>query len=222
MADAHVLVVEDDEAVRLTTSLVLERQGFAVSAAADGVEALAMLAEKKFDIAVVDVVMPRMDGITFVRRARERFPLPVIMLTARDLPHDQLAGFDAGADDYVIKPFDGAVLAARIRAVLRRGADTSAAATTRLGDLEIDIPGMTLTRDGVPVTLSGTEFRLLAVLFERQGRVLSKTQLLELVWGDAGWGDEHIVEVNVARLRSKIGADHLKTVRGLGYKLVSA
>lgn len=219
MPATTVLVVEDDDAVRLTTSLVLERQGFAVETAVDGVDALAKLASVEPDIAVVDVVMPRMDGITFVRRARERRTLPVIMLTARDLPHDEIAGFEAGADDYVVKPFDGQVLAARIRAVLRRSGGVRAE-EIRFGGLHVDLAGMSVTRDGDPVSLSSTEYRLLLAFLERQGRVLSKSQLLDLVWGDGAWGDEHVVEVSIARLRAKIGAGYLQTVRGMGYKLV--
>lgn len=224
-----VLLVEDDEALRLTTRLVLERQGFAVATATDGLDALERLGEVRPDIAVIDVMMPRMDGITFLRRARERGDLAAIMLTARDLPYDQLAGFDAGADDYVVKPFDGDVLAARIRAVLRRrtpssppgvGVASGSGEIVHLGELRIDRAGMTVLRGSEPVNLSGTEFRLLAAFLDHLGRVLSRSQLLDLVWGDAHWGDPHVVDVNVQRLRAKIGAEHLLTVRGMGYKLV--
>lgn len=207
--------------MRLTTRLVLERHGFTVTVAPDGVAALELLDAQAFDIAVVDVMMPRMDGITFVRRI-QTYALPAIMLTARDLPHDQVVGLEAGADDYVVKPFDGDVLAARMRAVLRRHAAAVAAPDVIvLGDLRVDLAGMTATLAGEPLTLSGTEFRLLAAFVDHPGRVLSKPQLLERVWGHAAWGDDHIVEVNVARLRAKIGASHLVTVRGLGYKLVA-
>lgn len=220
VAGARILVVEDDDAVRLTTTLVLERQGFHVTAARDGLEALELLSAAVFDCAVVDVMMPRMDGITFLRRVQP-LVLPAIMLTARDLPHDQVVGLEAGADDYVVKPFDGEVLAARIRAVLRRrGVERQQKSVEVIGDLQIDVAGMSVMREGVPLTLSGTEFRLLAVFAEHVGQVLSKHQLLEQVWGDQ-WADDHVVEVNVARLRSKIGSSRLKTVRGLGYKLVA-
>jgi DNA-binding response OmpR family regulator len=220
----HVLLVEDDEELRLTTRLVLERQGFTVTVAADGVEGLARLDEETPDVALVDVMMPRMDGITFIRQIRARrgpiAELPVIVLTARDLPHDQVAGFDAGADDYVVKPFDGQVLAARLRAVLRRGAAPSADGI-RVGDLLIDRPGMSISRGDEPISLSSTEFRLLEAFLDHPSRVLSRGQLLDLVWGDPDWGDPHVVEVNVQRLRSKIGAEHIVTVRGAGYKWVS-
>lgn len=216
----QVLLVEDDDALRVTTRLVLEKHGFAVATACDGVDALEQLADVAPDVAVVDVMMPRMDGITFVRHAKERMDLGVVMLTARELPYDQLAGFEAGADDYVIKPFDGDVLAARIRAVLRRLKPPTESAGEQLGDLTIDRDGMTVHRGEEEITLSSTEFRLLEAFLDRPGRVLSRPLLLELVWGDPGWGDGHVVDVNIARLRSKIGAQHLQTVRGAGYKLV--
>ena len=138
----HVLLVEDDEMLRETTALVLERQGFTVSTASDGVEGLDALRRETFDVAVVDVMMPRMDGITFARKVREGSDLPTVLLTARDLPHDQLAGFQVGVDDYVTKPFDGEVLAARLRAVLRR-VDTvpeePTTATIRVADLSVNL-----------------------------------------------------------------------------------
>lgn len=220
-----VLLVEDDEELRLTTRLVLERYGFTVTVAADGVEGLECLDREVPDVALVDVMMPRMDGITFIRQVRGRpgveSELPVIMLTARDLPHDQVAGFEAGADDYVVKPFDGEVLAARLRAVLRRGTTPSSDDGVRVGDLLIDRPGMGISRNGEPVSLSSTEFRLLEAFLDHPSRVLSRGQLLDLVWGDPHWGDPHVVEVNVQRLRAKIGADHIVTVRGAGYKWVT-
>ena len=216
-----VLLVEDDEALQVTTRLVLQRHGFRVATADDGIDGLEKLAAVDPDVLLVDVVMPRMDGITFVRRARERLDVPAVVLTARDLPHDQLAGFEAGADDYVVKPFDGDVLAARLRAVLRRGG-APRSQEVRLGALRIDRPGMVVHRGDERITLSNTEFRLLEAFLDHAGRVLSRPQLLDLVWGDASWGDPHVVEVTVQRLRAKIGAEHIVTVRGAGYKLVGA
>lgn len=216
-----VLLVEDDETLQVTTRLVLQRHGFRVATADDGIDGLEKLATVDPDVLLVDVVMPRMDGITFVRRARERLDVPAVVLTARDLPHDQLAGFEAGADDYVVKPFDGDVLAARLRAVLRRGG-APRSQEVRLGALRIDRPGMVVHRDEERITLSSNEFRLLEAFLDHTGRVLSRPQLLDLVWGDASWGDPHVVEVTVQRLRAKIGAEHIVTVRGAGYKLVGA
>ena len=214
-----MLLLEDDEALRETTRLVLERHGFTVRTAADGIEGLEELALGEPDVLLVDVMMPRMDGITFARRARERSRVPIVMLTARDLPYDQVAGFEAGADDYVIKPFDGDVLAARLRAVMRRGLVAAQSDETVLGDLHIDRPGMSVRRGEERISLSSTEFRLLEAFLDRPGRVLSRAQLLDIVWGDTDWGDPHVVDVNIQRLRAKVGASHIVTVRGAGYKL---
>lgn len=222
MASATVLVVEDDAAVRTTTRLVLERHGFAVVTATDGQDALDVLDRQRVDIAVVDVSMPRMDGITLLRRLRatpQFRELPVLLLTARDLPGDQVSGLEAGADDYVVKPFDSDVLAARLRTLLRR-VRVSEPPRTQLGDLVIDRAGMVVERAGEPVVLSATEFRLLETLLDHAGQVLSRDQLLARVWGSTEWGEPRVVDVNIQRLRAKIGADKIVTFRGSGYKLV--
>ncbi|MDO5697642.1 MAG: response regulator transcription factor [Dermatophilus congolensis] len=226
---ATVLLAEDDDDLRLTTRLVLERQGFDVHVAADGLQAWAALQTMPVDVAVLDVVMPGMDGIRLVKRIRENVDLsgmPVILLTARDLPHDQIAGLEAGADDYVTKPFDGEVLAARIRAVARRHAVApsagggQAAHVDVVGDLQVDRAGMVVSRAGDVIEVSATEFKLLSAFLDHLGQVLSRVQLLDRVWGDAEWTDPRVVDVTVQRLRSKIGADMITTVRGAGYKMV--
>lgn len=220
MNATRLLLVEDDADLLLTTRLVLERQGFVVVTAGDGVEALDVLAHEQVDAAVVDIVMPRMDGITLVRRLRDTphlAHLPVLLLTARDLPFDQVGGLDAGADDYVVKPFDSDVLAARIRALLRRRPQPADDAE-RHGDLAIDRRGMAVTLAGEPVALSATEYRLLETFLDHAGQVLTREQLLAHVWGSADWGDARVVDVNIQRLRSKVGAQRIETLRGLGYK----
>ncbi len=217
-----VLLVEDDAALRLTTRLVLEKFGFTVVTATDGLDGLDRLDDGGVDVAVIDVMMPRLDGIGLTKRIRDSVrwrDLPILLLTARDLPHDQVVGLESGADDYVTKPFDGEVLAARLRALIRRR-HAEEAEVERLGGLEIDRLGMTLTRDGRAIDLSATEFRLLFTLLDYVGTVLSREQLLSHVWGSADWGDPRVVDVNIQRLRSKIGAEHIVTVRGAGYKLV--
>ena len=222
MADPVVLLVEDDADLRVTTRLVLQPHGFDVVTAADGIDALGVLDERPVDVAVVDVVMPRMDGITLLRRLRQsptHAELPVLLLTARDLPSDQVTGLDAGADDYLGKPFDSDVLAARLRALLRRSGP-SGTDWVDVGDLRIDRAGMVVERTGRPVELSATEFRLLDALLDHPGQVLSREQLLERVWGSSSWGEPRVVDVNVQRLRAKIGAEKILTLRGSGYKLV--
>jgi DNA-binding response OmpR family regulator len=179
------------------------------------------------------VMVPGLDGVSLCRRIRDESTVPVIMLSARADSIDVVLGLEAGADDYVTKPFDGAVLVARIRAVLRRfghavGAAGGGAAQAgqdpqgpllAFGDLEIDTEGMEVRKGGAPVALTPTEMRLLLEFSSTPGTVLSRDKLLERVW-DYGWGgDTRVVDVHVQRLRTKIGQDRIETVRGFGYKL---
>ncbi|MDX3645628.1 two-component system response regulator CseB [Streptomyces sp. MB09-02B] len=228
----HVLFVEDDDVIREATQLALERDGFAVTAMPDGLSGLEAFRANRPDIALLDVMVPGLDGVSLCRRIRDESTVPVIMLSARADSIDVVLGLEAGADDYVTKPFDGAVLVARIRAVLRRfghasGGDAKAeeagAAGTggvlTFGELEIDTEGMEVRRSGEPVALTPTEMRLLLEFSSAPGTVLSRDKLLERVW-DYGWGgDTRVVDVHVQRLRAKIGQDRIDTVRGFGYKL---
>ncbi|MFJ9826529.1 two-component system response regulator CseB [Streptomyces sp. NPDC101160] len=231
MAETHVLFVEDDDVIREATQLALERDGFTVTAVPDGLSGLDAFRADRPDIALLDVMLPGMDGVSLCRRIRDESTVPVIMLSARADSIDVVLGLEAGADDYVTKPFDGSVLMARIRAVLRRfnhageagdGAGTTAAAAggvLAFGDLEVDTEGMEVRRAGVPVALTPTEMRLLLEFSSAPGTVLSRDKLLERVW-DYGWGgDTRVVDVHVQRLRTKIGQDRIETVRGFGYKL---
>ncbi|MCX3058436.1 two-component system response regulator CseB [Streptomyces beihaiensis] len=231
----HVLFVEDDDVIREATQLALERDGFVVTAMPDGLSGLEAFRADRPDIALLDVMVPGLDGVSLCRRIRDESTVPVIMLSARADSIDVVLGLEAGADDYVTKPFDGAVLVARIRAVLRRfghaggpsasgsGAAEEPAAPAggvlRFGDLEIDTEGMEVRRAGAPVALTPTEMRLLLEFSSAPGTVLSRDKLLERVW-DYGWGgDTRVVDVHVQRLRTKIGQDRIETVRGFGYKL---
>ncbi|MEU4200671.1 two-component system response regulator CseB [Streptomyces sp. NPDC045470] len=234
MADTHVLFVEDDDVIREATQLALERDGFVVTAMPDGLAGLEAFRADRPDIALLDVMVPGLDGVSLCRRIRDESTVPVIMLSARADSIDVVLGLEAGADDYVTKPFDGAVLVARIRAVLRRfghasgpdgsgaaGSDTAAPAEAvlRFGDLEVDTEGMEVRKGGQPVALTPTEMRLLLEFSDSPGTVLSRDRLLERVW-DYGWGgDTRVVDVHVQRLRGKIGQDRIETVRGFGYKL---
>jgi DNA-binding response OmpR family regulator len=154
------------------------------------------------------------------RSIRERSVVPIVMLTARTDPVDVVLGLEAGADDYVTKPIEPAILAARLRAVLRRVARHDASPVLRAGELEIDRDGMEVRISGAPVALTPTEYRLLLELAENRGTVLSRERLLEDVWGYVWSGDTRLVDMHVGRLRAKIGADAIETVRGAGYKLV--
>jgi DNA-binding response OmpR family regulator len=231
----HVLFVEDDDVIREATQLALERDGFVVTAVPDGLAGLEAFRADQPDIALLDVMVPGLDGVSLCRRIRDESTVPVIMLSARADSIDVVLGLEAGADDYVTKPFDGAVLVARIRAVLRRFGHASgqrAAAEAERpssvaggvlsfgdGNLEIDTEGMEVRRGGMPVALTPTEMRLLLEFSSAPGTVLSRDKLLERVW-DYGWGgDTRVVDVHVQRLRTKIGQDRIETVRGFGYKL---
>ncbi|MBY8888716.1 response regulator transcription factor [Streptomyces sp. PTM05] len=230
MAETHVLFVEDDDVIREATQLTLERDGFKVTAVPDGIVGLESFRAAKPDIALLDVMVPGLDGVSLCRRIRDESTVPVIMLSARADSIDVVLGLEAGADDYVTKPFDSAVLVARIRAVLRRfghaagGGGPEAAACDdsgplRFGDLEIDTDGMEVRRDGEPVALTPTEMRLLLEFSTAPGSVLSRDRLLTSVWDYEWGGDTRVVDVHVQRLRTKIGQDRIETVRGFGYKL---
>ncbi|TVL92120.1 two-component system response regulator CseB [Streptomyces sp. SAJ15] len=233
MAETHVLFVEDDDVIREATQLALERDGFVVTAVPDGLAGLEQFRANRPDIALLDVMVPGLDGVSLCRRIRDESTVPVIMLSARADSIDVVLGLEAGADDYVTKPFDGAVLVARIRAVLRRFGHASGPGGTprdqandpadcgvlRFGDLEVDTEGMEVRKAGNPVALTPTEMRLLLEFSAAPGTVLSRDRLLERVW-DYGWGgDTRVVDVHVQRLRGKIGTDRIETVRGFGYKL---
>jgi DNA-binding response OmpR family regulator len=219
----HVLFVEDDDVIREATTLALERDGFQVTAAPDGLTGLDAFRADRPDLALLDVMVPGLDGVSLCRRIRDESTVPVIMLSARADSIDIVLGLEAGADDYVTKPFDTAVLVARIRAVLRRFRASSepadGCAPLSFGDIAIDPEGMEVTRAGERVALTPTEMRLLLEFAAAPGTVLSRDRLLERVWDYEWGGDTRVVDVHVQRLRAKIGQDRLETVRGFGYKL---
>ncbi|WP_037912062.1 two-component system response regulator CseB [Actinacidiphila yeochonensis] len=224
MARTHVLFVEDDDVIREATTLSLERDGFEVTAARDGLAGLEAFRGRRPDLALLDVMLPGLDGVSLCRRIRDESTVPVIMVSARADAIDVVLGLEAGADDYVTKPFDGAVLVARIRAVLRRfrasePEDEPGGAVLSFGDIAIDPEGLEVTRDGRRLALTPTEMRLLLEFAAAPGTVLSRDRLLERVWDYSWGGDTRVVDVHVQRLRAKIGQDRLETVRGFGYKL---
>ncbi len=222
--NAHVLLVEDDAAIRETTAMLLTQFGFSVRTAADGQAGLDAFRSDPPDVALLDVMLPRIDGISLTRAIRDAGTTPIVLVSARDHPLDVVAGLEAGADDYVTKPFDGPVLAARLRAVLRRAGrihdDSDGRGRLAFGELVVDPAGMTATVGGESVRLTATEAKLLSELARNAGIVLSRDQLLESVWGYEWGGDTRLVDVHVQRLRAKIGAQRIETVRGAGYKLV--
>ncbi|MEO5940630.1 MAG: response regulator transcription factor [Candidatus Limnocylindrales bacterium] len=224
--DARILLVEDDPSIREVTAIGLGAAGFAVTTAADGVAGLGQFAAEAPDLVLLDIMLPRMDGYEVCRQIRRTSTVPIIMLTARGDTMDVVVGLEAGADDYVRKPFDLPELIARIRAALRRaGAGADGAIELRLGPLAIDIAGRSVARDGADIPLTRTEFDLLHELVRHAGQVLSRDILLDRVWGYDYLGDSRLVDVAIQRLRAKVEADPaspelIHTVRGAGYKAV--
>jgi DNA-binding response OmpR family regulator len=216
----RILLVEDDPTIREMTQLALQRDGFVVATAADGQAGLDAFRADPPDLLLLDLMLPGIDGVSVCRAIRETSVVPVVMLTARSDAVDVVVGLEAGADDYITKPFEPAVLAARLRAVLRRATRAEPASPLRFGALEIEPLGMVVRRDGEEVSLTPTEYRLLLMLAENAGIVLSRERLLEEVWGYVWAGDTRLVDMHVRRLRGKVGHDAIETVRGAGYKMV--
>ncbi|MET9700759.1 two-component system response regulator CseB [Streptomyces sp. NPDC006529] len=230
-APVSVLLVEDDAVIRRAVQLALERYGYRVAVAADGLGGLEAFRAGAHDLLILDVMLPELDGIGLCRRIREESLVPVLMMSARGDALDVVSGLESGADDYVVKPVDTAVLVARIRTLLRRAtfrpAQPAAPADSDVpdgvlvfGDLSVDILGMEVRLAGQPVPLTPTELRLLLEFAAVPGAVLDRRRLLREVW-DYGWeGDTRVVDLCVLRLRKKIGSGRIETVRGFGYKLV--
>lgn len=220
----RVLVVEDEEPLALLLKYNLESEGYTVEHVARGDEAEIRIAEGGLDLVVLDWMLPGVSGLEICRRARARESsraLPIIMLTARGEEQERVRGLGVGADDYVVKPFSVPELMARVRALLRRASPERIASRLAYGDVELDRETRRVTRAGREVHLGPTEFRLLECLMQKPGRVHSRAQLLDQVWGSAAEIDERTVDVHVGRLRKALvqgeEADPLRTVRGAGY-----
>jgi len=224
----HVLIVEDEEALADPLAFLLRKEGFEASVINDGAQALAAFDRINPDIVLLDVMLPGMSGTEICRALRAKSGVPVIMVTARDSEIDKVVGLELGADDYVTKPYSARELIARIRAVLRRGGDPAddetAVVVLEAGPVRMDVDRHTVAVNGDPITLPLKEFDLLEYLMRNAGRVLTRGQLIDRVWGADYVGDTKTLDVHVKRLRAKIEPDpgspkHLVTVRGLGYKL---
>lgn len=222
-----VLVVEDEASLASTLSYNLRKNGFNVVSAADGLEGLHAARRERPDVIILDLMLPKMDGLEVCRKIRADSDVPILMLTAKSEELDKVVGLEMGADDYLTKPFSMRELMARVRALLRRTAtrDTDDSSSIRTGDLSLDLRGRVVIRQGKEVTLKPKEFDLLFFLARNAGQVFTREQLLENVWGYDFYGGSRTVDVHVRWLREKLEETpahprHLLTVRGVGYKFI--
>ena len=224
-ASARILLVDDEEAIQTLLAYPLRKEGYEVVVARDGREALDFFSGGRFDLVVLDVMMPHIDGIEVCRRLRARSQVPIIMLTARDDEVDKVLGLEIGADDYITKPFSVREFRSRVKAALRRTQMLGDAGEEMItgGDIEIDFGRRSVRVRGEPVELTYVEFEILAALARNPGRVLDRQTLLERVWGDSSYRDPRTIDVHIRHLRTKIEAEpsnpeHVFTVRGVGYR----
>lgn len=220
----QVLLVEDDLAIREITGRGLAAAGFQVVEEPDGRQAVSVSRRERFDLVILDVMLPSMNGIEVCREIRRLSPVPIIMLTAKTETSDVIAGLDSGADDYVTKPFEITELIARIQALLRRVSEEVGREVIEIGDFLIDARAFKVLKRDEPVALTSTEFKLFLSLARHAGKAITREELLEMVWGYDYLGDSRIVDMTVKRLRRKVEDDAghprmIHTVRGIGYRL---
>ena len=222
----RILIVEDESSFSEALSFLLSKEGFEVSIAENGRTALEIFKSQSFDLILLDLMIPEVSGIEVCRAIRTTSSVPIIMLTAKDSEIDKVVGLELGADDYVTKPYSSRELVARIKAVLRRGSaddQPQEAGIHSVGNIRMDIERHSVTVNGVPIPLPLKEFELLEFLLRNEGRVLTRAQLIDRVWGGDYYGDTKTLDVHIKRLRSKIEVDPanpilIQTIRGLGYK----
>lgn len=215
-----ILIVEDDGSIQALLHDFLREAGYAVAVASDGVEALSRFEEQVFDLVLLDLLLPKMDGYSVCRAIRQRSDVPVIMLTALDGEENQIRGLDLRADDYITKPFSMPVLLRKIAAVLRRCSGREAAAMLRCRALTLDLDGYRAYADGKNLSLTPREFEILRELATHPGRVLTRQNLLRTLWKYEFLGDERIIDTHMKNLRKKLGPyDCIETVRGVGYRI---
>jgi DNA-binding response OmpR family regulator len=227
----RILLVDDEQSVQKLLSYPLRKEGYEVVAALDGQQALDRVRDQPFDLVVLDVMLPKMDGFEVCRRIRARTGVPIIMLTAKAEEFDKVLGLELGADDYITKPFSMREFRSRVKAVLRRAEIGRAAAVDEKplvhGDLRIDFEKRAVEMRGEPARLTYVEFEILTALARSPGRVFTRTSLLERVWGDSSYRDPRTIDVHIRHLREKLESDpkdpeYLFTVRGVGYRFRDA
>ena len=224
---ARILLVDDEEPIQTLLSFPLQRDGYEVVAVSDGREALERFGEQSFDLVVLDVMLPNMDGLEVCRRLRARSPVPIIMLTAKSEEIDKVLGLELGADDYITKPFSMREFRSRVKAALRRasmaGAEANGEQPVEVRELRIDPAKRSVTLRGEAVSTTFVEFEILSALAASPGRVFTRDMLLSRVWGDSAYRDPRTVDVHIRHLREKLEADakepdYIFTVRGVGYR----
>ena len=217
---AKVLVVDDEKLIVKGIRFSLEQDGFEVACAYDGEEALQMAKETEYDMVLLDVMLPKVDGLSVCQRIRETSSVPIIMLTAKSDERDELRGFDLGIDEYITKPFSPRILVARVEAVLRRTQADADSNVISVDGIEMDIAAHQVKVDGEPIELSYKEFELLNYFLQNRGVALSREKILNNVWNYDYFGDARTIDTHVKKLRSKLGSkgDYIKTIWGMGYK----
>lgn len=220
MSNIQILVVDDESRMRKLVKDFLQREGYSVLEAGDGMEAMDIFYEQKIDLVILDVMMPRMDGWQTCREIRRDSTVPIIMLTARSEERDELQGFELGVDEYISKPFSPKILVARVGALLKRIYGTDAEEKMEAGGIELDKAAHQVQVDGKSIDLSYKEFELLTYFLENQGIALSREKILNNVWNYDYFGDARTIDTHVKKLRSKLGdkGDYIKTIWGMGYK----
>lgn len=225
----HILIADDEKEILSLLRLYLENAGYQVSEASDGETAYTLIQTGSIDLAILDVMMPKLDGYALIRRIREHSDLPIIVLSARSETTDKIMGLGLGADDYIAKPFDGLEVIARVEACLRRLSRTKvspspAPSLLTVRDLTLDTSACVLIKDGTSIELTSIEYRILKLFMESQGRVFTKKQIYEAAWGDDYVVDDNNIMVYISKIREKLGersgASYIRTIRGLGYKLL--
>lgn len=227
-----ILVAEDDDSIVDLLKLYLENEGYEVYAASDGLQAMEILENNKMDIAVLDIMMPKLNGYEVTKRIRNISNIPILILSAKNLDSDKIIGLDIGADDYMTKPFNPLEIIARVKAALRRyyqlndGAGKEITSSTKLvvGELELDTEKLELTKSGKEISLTPTEYKIITLLMKSPGRVYTKAQIYETISGEYFESDDNTMMVHISKLREKIERDpksseYIKTIRGLGYKI---
>ncbi|MEV5110086.1 MULTISPECIES: response regulator transcription factor [Bacillus] len=224
----HILLVEDDISIQEMVETYLVKEGFQVTIASDGQEGVNTYLKGSFDLIILDIMMPKLDGLEVVRIIREKSAIPILMMSAKDTDVDKAVGLGLGADDYICKPFSMIELAARVKAGIRRSTKYSAVESKdeaiQIGDLIIDPINFTVEKKGRQLKLTLKEFEILKLFVKNQNRVFTKAQIYTLVWNEEYYGDDNVINVHMRRLREKIESDpsnpeYIKTLWGIGYKL---